>query len=41
MQAEERLALAAMRLQGMSLRATGIAMKRSPATLSREVARNR
>jgi len=40
MQAEERVALAAMRLQGMSLRAIGNAMKRSPATLSRELARN-
>ena len=40
MQAEERMALAAMRLQGMSLRAIGTAMKRSPATLSRELARN-
>jgi IS30 family transposase len=37
MQAEERVALAAMRLQGMSLRAIGSALGRSPGTLSREL----
>jgi IS30 family transposase len=40
MQAEERVALAAMRLQGMSLRAIGSALGRSPGTLSRELSRN-
>ena len=40
MQAEERVVLAAMRLQGMSLRAIGSALGRSASTLSREVRRN-
>lgn len=39
-QAEERMALAAMRPQGMSLRAIGSALGRSPDTLSRELLRN-
>lgn len=40
MQAEERMALAAMKLQGMSLRSIASALQRSPSTLSRELARN-
>ena len=40
MQAEERMALAAMKLQGMSLRRIASALGRSPSTLSRELARN-
>lgn len=40
MQAEERMALAAMTLQGMSLRRIASALGRSPSTLSREFARN-
>ena len=40
MQAEERMALAAMTLQGMSLRRIASALGRSPSTLSRELARN-
>ena len=40
MQAEERVALASMKLQGMSLRAIGSALGRSPRTLGREVSRN-
>ena len=40
MQAEERVVLAAMRLQGMSLRAIGSVLGRSASTLSRELARN-
>ena len=38
MQAEERVALAAMTLQGMSLRRIASALGRSPSTLSRELA---
>jgi IS30 family transposase len=40
MRAEERVALAAMRLQGMSLRAIGSALGRRPGTDSRELLRN-
>ena len=40
MQAEERMALAAMKLQGLSLRTIASALGRSPSTLSRELARN-
>jgi len=40
MQAEERVAPAAMRLQGMSLRAIGSALGSSPGTLSRELSRS-
>ena len=40
MQAEERVALASMKLQGISLRAIGSAFGRSPGTLGREVSRN-
>ena len=38
MQAEERMALAAMKLQGLSLRTIASALGRSPSTLSRELA---
>lgn len=40
MQAEERVALAGMLLQGMTPRAIALALKRSPSTISRELARN-
>lgn len=40
MQAEERVALAGMLLQGMTPRANALALKRSPSTISRELARN-
>jgi IS30 family transposase len=40
MQAEERVALAGMLLQGMTPQAIALALKRSPSTISRELARN-
>lgn len=40
LQAEERVTLAALRQQGMSLRQIGAVLDRSPATLSRELRRN-
>jgi IS30 family transposase len=40
MQTEERVALAGMLLQGMTPRAIALALKRSPSTISRELARN-
>jgi len=40
MQAEERVALAGMLLQGMTPRAIAMALKRSPSTISRLLARN-
>jgi IS30 family transposase len=40
MQAEERVALAGMLLQGMTPRAIALALKRSPSTINRELARN-
>jgi IS30 family transposase len=40
MQAEERVALASMKLQGMSLRAIGSALGRSPGTLRLEPSLN-
>jgi IS30 family transposase len=40
MQAEKRVALAGMLLQGMTPRAIALALKRSPSTISRELARN-
>jgi IS30 family transposase len=40
MQAEERVALAGMLLQGITPRAIALALKRSPSTISRELARN-
>ncbi|SDJ21968.1 Helix-turn-helix domain-containing protein, partial [Paraburkholderia steynii] len=40
LQPEERLTIASLRLQGSSIRAMARMLKRSPATVSRELARN-
>lgn len=40
LQPEERITLASLKAQGYSIRAMGALMKRSPSTISRELARN-